>query len=841
MVINSNKGGVPAAPPHELHVWKFAESRAPEIEGLHSIIADRMDNNFKSQRNKRRRTTGHDNRVARKKFRKRSIDGLGRAGKIDSMGNDEKKVSRRVQRSVELKKNLPTSYVTSGDGTKRLRTHVWHAKRFKMEKLWGFYIPLGLHGRGRGSRALWKKLKNGVLVHDASYYGAIQLEGPQKTLISVLSSVLVPSPSACCEETLHDILVGNIFGTAMLHDSGKPSLPTIAPVTYMWRPMQQISTNVDELHREVSCDGPNIDNTTSIRQLWLWIHAASFKEAYDSLSSACEMNADGTCSAQCVSQEGQLAKVELIGTKVFQLLHKTLQPIKLNSENPWPVKKCSAHEHDDAVESENTSMFENGHQISSSAVLSMVVKDPRNLTKTGGVAVPVGKNLGLLGNEYQSKQQTSAPNHEAEFEHEYVDLWDASNIVDPPVEESVLCAGKHRQRKEFFCLSQKGSGSQNKTIDENYTRSCPVLLLKNGIFEDSITRCSLILPLSWVKAFWNTFVSNGAYAIGLREKHWVAGEIGLPYFPLDFPDCNAYSDFMEMEAAKVNQKAMLVPPSKRPLKVPIQPPWDCVVYNFGKKLTEAGKIQADICRTQDEKIDDMETNSASEKSKNNVSDCQATPFEGIVARTSYMLNDFLDNISGNRLLFPSIHGAENFLHKFMRNKDFLKQEIVMSEMKSRKPPCFVRVLLRAFKEGVFEQGAVVCAPLATDIQLWTASSESKDEPLQITQSSVMTYFMQSPSGKWELQIPEDQALSSHRLPIGFVTTGFVRGSKKATAGALCEASILSRLREEQWRDVPVRRRRKEIYVLVRNMRSTAYRLACATIVLEQQEQDTNFM
>ena len=66
-------------------------------------------------------------------------------------------------------------------------------------------------------------------------------------------------------------------------------------------------------------------------------------------------------------------------------------------------------------------------------------------------------------------------------------------------------------------------------------------------------------------------------------------------------------------------------------------------------------------------------------------------------------------------------------------------------------------------------------------------------------------------------------------------------SKKATAGALCEASVLSRLRQEQWRDVPVRRRRKEIYVLVRNMRSTAYRLACATVVLEQQERDTNFM
>lgn len=146
MVTNSNKAGVAAAPPHELHVWKFAESRATEIEGLHSIIADRLDNNFQSQRNKRRRTTGHDDRVARKKLRKRSKGGLGDGGKTDYV-KDERKVSRRVRRSVELKNNPPTGYGTSGDGTKRLRTHVWHAKRFKMEKLWGFYIPLGLHGR----------------------------------------------------------------------------------------------------------------------------------------------------------------------------------------------------------------------------------------------------------------------------------------------------------------------------------------------------------------------------------------------------------------------------------------------------------------------------------------------------------------------------------------------------------------------------------------------------------------------------------------------------------------------------------------------------------------------
>ncbi|GFP93546.1 hypothetical protein PHJA_001499000 [Phtheirospermum japonicum] len=37
---------------------------------------------------------------------------------------------------------------------------------------------------------------------------------------------------------------------------------------------------------------------------------------------------------------------------------------------------------------------------------------------------------------------------------------------------------------------------------------------------------------------------------------WDANEgIGLPYVPLDFPDCNAYSNAMAMEAVETNQKA----------------------------------------------------------------------------------------------------------------------------------------------------------------------------------------------------------------------------------------------------------------------------------------------
>ena len=58
---------------------------------------------------------------------------------------------------------------------------------------------------------------------------------------------------------------------------------------------------------------------------------------------------------------------------------------------------------------------------------------------------------------------------------------------------------------------------------------------------------------------------------------------------------------------------------------------------------------------------------------------------------------------------------------------------------------------------------------------------------------------------------------------------------------LCEAVLLAHLREEQWNAVPVKKRRKEVFVLVRNLRSTAYRLARASIVLEHQEEDLDYM
>jgi ribonuclease P/MRP protein subunit POP1 len=150
-VDGSKKSKVSTAPPRKINVKKFAETRASELESLHTIVSNRLNNNFRSQRNKRRRTTAYENQAAKKRHRKRRNLGLlGKANDDLSSASENKeprKVPRRVRRRIELKKNPESGFATSGDGTRRLRTHVWHAKRFTMTKLWGFHLPLGLHGR----------------------------------------------------------------------------------------------------------------------------------------------------------------------------------------------------------------------------------------------------------------------------------------------------------------------------------------------------------------------------------------------------------------------------------------------------------------------------------------------------------------------------------------------------------------------------------------------------------------------------------------------------------------------------------------------------------------------
>ena len=85
---------------------KFAESRAAELDSLHSIISTRLNHDFRIRRDKRRRTTGH--RASTKNHGRPKRRKLGVEGGIlpeDEEVQTTKKVSRRTRRRMEFRSN----------------------------------------------------------------------------------------------------------------------------------------------------------------------------------------------------------------------------------------------------------------------------------------------------------------------------------------------------------------------------------------------------------------------------------------------------------------------------------------------------------------------------------------------------------------------------------------------------------------------------------------------------------------------------------------------------------------------------------------------------------------
>ncbi|CAH9133790.1 unnamed protein product [Cuscuta epithymum] len=816
-------------PPRTINVQKFAESRGPELETLHSIIKNRLQNDFRSQRSKRRRTTGHDNRATRNKHKKKRKVENKDVDRTHSLGND-KVAPRRVRRRIEFSKNLNGGFLTSGDGTKRLRTHIWHAKRFTMTKLWGFYLPLRLQGSGRGSRALLKKLKDRALVHDTSYCTVIQLEGLEEMVQSVLDNTMVSS-SSNSEYASQYILSGLICCKAMLHRFGEPFSSPIAPIMYMWQPQNSCSINAkvtESTFKSLS----GVDEIASSRRLWIFIHASAFGEGFEALQHACKQHMSANnLTVSCISLEDRLTKLEVIGSMALQVLKKTLHPANHESEFAKTLEE---------------------DQIPYYGISSLTVVDPRYFTE-GGVSNSSDINVleELTYKEQAMKQNAALVEHSemecnspsrqcSEFEESCdlsvcMDLWHLYKDVSPPIEERVLCAERHNQRMKLFGLGDRISGALDAPNIIQRPRSCPILLIKNYSQISSSKRWSIILPLSWVKVIWISLISNGAHAMGLAEKHWVACESGLPCFPYDFPDCKSYSWFMEMEEIAANEKAERIPPPLRPFRVPIQPPWNSVHLSIEKRSSSMERNfelqRQDLC------TEDFEQKCLIDFTGYRGDRFTAIPFMGFIARTSRIFSQFLNQINGSHLLlFPKFINTEKCISKVIKENRENRNGVIFRVNYGPKL-CFVRVLLHAYNKGVFEGGAVVCAPQVDELLLLTQRPENSEGQLQITESSVRSYFVQRADGKWECQLPTDpESIASHRLPIGFVTTGFIPGSKKPVAVALCEAINLACLREDQWRITSLKRR-KEIYVLVRNLRSTTYRLALANIILEQREDD----
>ncbi|GAQ78751.1 hypothetical protein KFL_000180340 [Klebsormidium nitens] len=235
-------------PPRTLNVWDFASERAAEISSLNEVLKSQGGKGlFTLARHLRRRTTSHSRRQFLFRPKKQKVESEKELEQGD--GGERKPQSRKVRRRAMLQAIKRGEANVGPDGDIRLETHVWHAKRFVMEHLWGHVLAAGLPGRGRGSRSVLRAARFAALVHDATYVQPIQLEGPRTAVFEVLESVSSfrradaengsakpgNEPRRAGEE---GGVLGSVAFEVMLHKQGDFPLGAIAPATLMWRPQR---------------------------------------------------------------------------------------------------------------------------------------------------------------------------------------------------------------------------------------------------------------------------------------------------------------------------------------------------------------------------------------------------------------------------------------------------------------------------------------------------------------------------------------------------------------------------------------------------------------------------
>ncbi|KAM0858248.1 hypothetical protein ACQ4PT_047954 [Festuca glaucescens] len=853
-------GAAVPPPPRQLEVRRFAADRAGELRSLQGAVSARVDGRFQQHRSARRRTTGH------LPSKRRRTSRAAAAGDGPEEGIPPVRQSRRVRRRRELAGNPAEGFSVAGDGARRLRTHMWHAKRFAMERRWGFVLPVGAQGSGRGSRAILKRLKNGTVVHDASYFTPIQLDGPEDSLLSIMGMVLCLSPadeSSNTKQLKDKVMQGVCYENAMLCRAGNPHSQVIGPVTYMWRPFSRESRKSEAKEGDLSNCQPRFKEgscSSLQRQLWIWIHPSSLDEGLDAIRIACDKQMqDSGVLVNCFSLEGKIARLEVMGCKAMQSLKSILHPVSDSSMINRVLNTSNTSKPTDPSLDSSTgphllkqSMIDHAEILQPGAILSMIVHDPREVsfeaTDSPLTIVPNQENkfvergdLVLNVDEAPCEEGhilSSARLHPGRHDlliSDCGELWDSGCKINPPVTEEIHCMEKHNRRIKFFCLDSGNDQEQAAQVKDCSSRSCPIILLKHAQ-----ERWSVIVPLSWVKPFWLFLVSHGAYAIGLRERRWIASKFKMPCFPYDYPDCKAYSSFMTEVAAVSDKAAESLPAAKRPPRVPVPPLWHCIIASLHEEDSTVRRLEVD-----DSKPSAMVLTECCPVNSN-CGDSGPSPtvvasVQLVVPRTLQMLRQYVKELDMKSLSSSSEMEIDTDQPNFVFGGT-VKTTSSLNGLR------LVRVLIRAFQEGSFEEGAVVCAPLSSDLVAWKTRSKEEEEEciekweVQIPQSHISSYFSSLDPGTNDLEHPKDDTTrEALRWPIGFVTTGFVHGStgKDAAAVAFCEARLLAVLRRQQWTDESMQGR--EICVLVRNPRSVAYRRGLARVVLEQQKDDIEFM
>ncbi|KAI8062116.1 NUC188 domain-containing protein [Gongronella butleri] len=417
-------------------------------------------------------------------------------------GKQVRKSMRKIKSAVLLEELR-----SQKAGVQWLETHKWHIKRMKMQNWWGYRLAARPMFKARITN--YRSFTKICLLHDASYYGCIELTGVERAIVQLMDTMTDPRlPSVGSQRYLK----GTRCGSTFVYDQGAFPCGLICPITFVWR-AAAVATKAS---------------------LWVWVHPACFNDILKQMDSI-KSSLDDARDVKISDLRKQLVRFDLTGARSTALLQAVLTPI---------------------ASSANADLWMQLQGVRSAAclpancVLGLSVQDPR--LRFPQKAKPV-RDMGIDARamlDLCTQWPTTAASS---------DIWSSTKRREC-VESKVSHAQLQKRRQQMLLPGGKlawTSGQDN---------AIPVILMRRPQVEGTghgMDAWTLVLPRTYGMDFWRSFVFAGARVGGVEDMRHMCLDVGRAAFPYDYAMTRAYDAVAAIQSTAKERAWHARPPAKR--------------------------------------------------------------------------------------------------------------------------------------------------------------------------------------------------------------------------------------------------------------------------------------
>ncbi|GIY51531.1 hypothetical protein CDAR_251731 [Caerostris darwini] len=567
---------------HSVNVLQFADARASEIGTLMyetSKLPKKKKTYFQRLPNHMRRRGASQNpkRVPRK---------LRESNQAQTVKTLQKKIHKKKPKDLQKEyagRNKP--------GNIWLNNHIWFARRFKMDTLWGYRLPIHSNDKKLGFSHI--SVEHYAMLQDISYYCCIQLEGTLEKLLPELELLTDNSSDVFSSEIF---LEGTKEGHCILYYTKNYPFKAIGPVSFFWRPTYKEKRPLQ-------------------RQLWIWCHPSCKEELVQVLAelfclteikasdskSANDVSSNEACSETLFSETvfkseyvrmmvlRSLVRYRLIGYKAQTILTNALNLAdftdKLDIDNEPSEKRLKLDDQEDNSKTWWESYYNNIQHIdfhmkkgelldllqyhcsrsfvTPGSIIGLTVKDPRiHLQITNCEAEKEKRDE----NDFKLFEDL-----EKSFTPEIADcaLWDKD--IRNEVNATKISTKEINEERSKQIVTESLGKKENRV---------PILIIHQSNGNGFSGGWDLIAPAGWSREFWHLLLQKGARPTGLRDLHFINLEAGCPNFPCSFPDTTAGLPKNEVLSDATSAKFYVLRKGIRAMNE------ICCSHNMGKKLSD---------------------------------------------------------------------------------------------------------------------------------------------------------------------------------------------------------------------------------------------------------------